>query len=1105
MSDLDQLIEQLKKEDELAKRKDEIRSERDDVLLKARNEQSEECENFKRQLVEFFRKLKQITGNIIEIYPNIFTTDNTYLFVNNAKIEPEPFDYDDFMDLVIDLRKNITRTLNVIFNQTSSNPPLGDCKTYAKSYNTIVEILLQYKNLSTTLIDSAVKEKADEFDEKYKIGSGVEVALSPSMRKENEKRKELIFPSNRNLHNDYLDLPIIPIGFNFYSAKVDGKDEKIYDKPLVWDLSEQSVFYIDADEGSDKEVSALAQDIVLRFIESYPTSATRFAIFSPKMRQQFLSSFQGKFIQKDLGSLFFRSNTSEQAVLTDKRRFIDKFENEVNNTIENRMSSLQELTITEFNEANQEVANPLILLVIDDYTPSNYSTCNDALSLLFDNGAIAGIYALVIRRADRNIARQDRELVKPYVNVCHIFKDDNDEVVCDYEDKKYSIVPDVSSQINSRLDSIKADLDNRRKRDYIPLQSILTKGEYITDDFSKTLRIPIGRASNSSIQDIVIRTDSSLAHTAVAGKTGSGKSSLLQDIILGGAYIYSPEQLEFWILDFKDGSGLSQFDDLKHVKMMSIKNRPSDALEIMEYIIEEKDRRASLTVPLKSNDISDYNEKAKRLGRPLLTRLLIIIDEFTNMPQICQSKLKLIAEQGRSYGMGLILSGQNVSKTIYAESVGQTGHRFEYINDRIGNLLATEPSEANRTYVNSAKGNVLYGNDNDGIIEMRVAFAGPNDEQIELVHEINEKWADYERPFLVKTGSPEIKIKNPSYPLSYGDELKEEYLEDKKLFIPIGETHVGSKKSLKFSSASPYLVLFGDDLRSKNIEYTMLSSVSSMNKKSARSAYYLDLNDDSDRPKITAMSKFGKQVPGISYHEGVKGIASILDELYKEFVHRNETLEAKDEIGLPIILSIHYADNLIKAIKKLDSEEKPKIQSASTSSSSINVSSTNPFADVDIDSDDFDLGAFLNADSSSIQVPSFESAVDKKSDSIENISYLEKFKQILMDGYKVRIFVALHYVSRNEYSNFVGTYELNEKLNQFIVVPSIPIEKSMNEKFSDKQINEYLSRISREYSRENSNSLERMDFFFAHLVNDGVIRKIIPYEYVEVANGTNKN
>ena len=54
-------------------------------------------------------------------------------------------------------------------------------------------------------------------------------------------------------------------------------------------------------------------------------------------------------------------------------------------------------------------------------------------------------------------------------------------------------------------------------------------------------------------------------HGLIAGTTGSGKSVMLQTYILSLALNYSPEQVQFILIDYKGGGMADAFRNLPHV------------------------------------------------------------------------------------------------------------------------------------------------------------------------------------------------------------------------------------------------------------------------------------------------------------------------------------------------------------------------------------------------------------------------------------------------------------------------------------------------------------------------------------------------------------
>ena len=78
------------------------------------------------------------------------------------------------------------------------------------------------------------------------------------------------------------------------------------------------------------------------------------------------------------------------------------------------------------------------------------------------------------------------------------------------------------------------------------------EAEIWSEDTTSELRVPIGRTGATKFQYLAIGKGT-CQHALVAGKTGSGKSTLFHVIITNLALWCSPEQVEFYLVDFKKG------------------------------------------------------------------------------------------------------------------------------------------------------------------------------------------------------------------------------------------------------------------------------------------------------------------------------------------------------------------------------------------------------------------------------------------------------------------------------------------------------------------------------------------------------------------------
>jgi len=76
--------------------------------------------------------------------------------------------------------------------------------------------------------------------------------------------------------------------------------------------------------------------------------------------------------------------------------------------------------------------------------------------------------------------------------------------------------------------------------------------------------VPIGVGEGSKPVYLNLNDQKDGPHGIVAGKTGAGKSELLQAIITAVAATHGPERAEFLLIDFKGGAALRVFADLPH-------------------------------------------------------------------------------------------------------------------------------------------------------------------------------------------------------------------------------------------------------------------------------------------------------------------------------------------------------------------------------------------------------------------------------------------------------------------------------------------------------------------------------------------------------------
>ncbi len=157
-------------------------------------------------------------------------------------------------------------------------------------------------------------------------------------------------------------------------------------------------------------------------------------------------------------------------------------------------------------------------------------------------------------------------------------------------------------------------------------------------------------------------------HGLVAGTTGSGKSETLQTYILSLAVNFSPEDVGFFIIDYKGGGMANLFDGLPHM-IGSISNLSGNQVKrAMVSIQAENRRRQRIFADYGVNNINGYTALYKNgdTSEPI-PHLFIIIDEFAELKREESEFMKeliSVAQVGRSLGVHLILSTQRPSGTV---------------------------------------------------------------------------------------------------------------------------------------------------------------------------------------------------------------------------------------------------------------------------------------------------------------------------------------------------------------------------------------------------------------------------------------------------------
>lgn len=279
-----------------------------------------------------------------------------------------------------------------------------------------------------------------------------------------------------------------------------------------------------------------------------------------------------------------------------------------------------------------------------------------------------------------------------------------------------------------------------RKREMVRLIELLATDKY------KDPKGQISMAMGKDIGGKPIITDLAKApHMLVAGTTGSGKSVLVNAMLLSILLKYTPEQLRLILIDPKQLE-LANYNDIPHL-LTPVVTDMTEAASSLSWCVAEMERRYQLMSLLKVRKLKEFNKKviaAEQAGTPIidplwrpndsvsidkapklktLPMIVIVADEFADMMmQVGKQAEELItrlAQKSRAAGIHLMLATQRPSVDVI------TGLIKANVPVRVA--LRVNSKVDSRTILDSGGAEDMLGNGD-------MLFLGPGQIEPERVH-----------------------------------------------------------------------------------------------------------------------------------------------------------------------------------------------------------------------------------------------------------------------------------------------------------------------------------------------------------------------------------
>lgn len=196
------------------------------------------------------------------------------------------------------------------------------------------------------------------------------------------------------------------------------------------------------------------------------------------------------------------------------------------------------------------------------------------------------------------------------------------------------------------------------KRSTVRLKDILSS-ETIKGKKGK-LNFVLGRGVDGEILSSDLDT---APHLLIAGSTGTGKSVMINTLLLSLLYRNSPSELKLILVDPKRVE-LSLYDEIPHL-LCPVVYEPDQAISALKWAAAEMERRLKLLHEHRKRDIGEYNSMKNIDKMPFI---VIVIDELADLMQRARKDMDTliaaIAAKARASGIHLVLATQRPSVDV---------------------------------------------------------------------------------------------------------------------------------------------------------------------------------------------------------------------------------------------------------------------------------------------------------------------------------------------------------------------------------------------------------------------------------------------------------
>ena len=491
--------------------------------------------------------------------------------------------------------------------------------------------------------------------------------------------------------------------------------------PVVLHRRIHSGLVIECSEAQMDKAIDLAHQVLWRLLTAAPAGRAKLTMIDPKGRGQHFTGFMA-LADHDPTLVGHRIWTTDAKIESRLGELADHVEDVLQSSLRDRFERIED-----YNRVAGSMAEPYRAIAAVGFPESLSRESYRHLLALLNSGLRCGVFTILI--CDRQKPWPPETPLPDTDKILSLSIDDHGEWQLKSAGMEHLPFEPIAAPSPQQRDELVAQVGKAAvaaARVEIPLSHVLSGCEPATGSTGTGIEIPIGSqgANRSLCVDLGTGVQQ---HVLIAGKTGSGKSTLLHSIIMSGAYRYRPDQLHFYLLDFKKGVEFKPYAEyqLPHARVVGIESEREFGRSVLQRLDDELQQRGE---KFRAAGVQDLAEYFSATGE-VMPRIMLVVDEFQELfvrddrlAGDCAMLLDRLVRQGRSFGMHVVLSSQSLAgaSSLPRATLGQMAVRIAMqCSESDAAMILADDNTAARLL--SRPGEAIY-NDAGGLVEGNQPF-----------------------------------------------------------------------------------------------------------------------------------------------------------------------------------------------------------------------------------------------------------------------------------------------------------------------------------------------------------------------------------------------